>query len=530
MGRAFAEIAFTPSVKAAQRRYGSRGSNRAYEEARDALDEITVAERELIERIDGFYQASVTESGWPYVQFRGGPPGFLKVIDSKTVGYADFRGNVQYLSVGNIAADDRVALIMIDYGSGQRLKLWGRARVVHKAEAPELLANLVMPNYRAIVERAIVIKIEALDWNCPQHITRRFTETEIRKQVAPLLAELGTMRGRTSTTTLSSKGTIGSGPVPLLVTGVRILTDRVRAYELRARPGDALPSIQAGTHLPLPVVGRDGVEISHHYSIASDTGDPTRWEVAVRRDDDGSGGSQFIHAHYAVGTLLGCGQPRNGFALHDDRLPSVLIGGGIGITPLRAMAFTLQREGREFSIHFAARSPEEAPYLAELLREFPDRVRTYWSSLGASARLDLESVLRQSTRDAMFYVCGPTQMLAEFQLLAESKAIDHERVHFERFTAPAEVMGDKAFDVELHRSGTVLQVPVGRTILEVLLAAGERPNFDCRTGTCGTCATRVLSGEPDHRDLVLSKAEHDRDHLMCTCVSRSKSDRLLLDL
>ncbi len=194
MGQAFAEITFTPSVKEAQSLYGSRQSNRRLEITDDRRDRITDVEREFIEARDSFYQATVSETGWPYVQFRGGPAGFLKVIDAQTIGFADFRGNVQYVSVGNINADGRVALILMDYVNRRRLKILGRARIAHEADEPDLLASLRMQGYRARVERAIVIAVEGLDWNCPQHITRRFTEAEVRASVAPLLAEIEALK------------------------------------------------------------------------------------------------------------------------------------------------------------------------------------------------------------------------------------------------------------------------------------------------------------------------------------------------
>jgi predicted pyridoxine 5'-phosphate oxidase superfamily flavin-nucleotide-binding protein len=196
MARAFAEIAFTPSVKAAQSRYGSRRANQGFEDAEDREDELTEMERQFIESRDSFYQATVSETGWPYVQFRGGPPGFLKVIDPKTLGYADFRGNVQYLSAGNIDADGRIALILMDYPHRRRLKIWGRARIVHETDEPDMLAALKITGYQARVERAIVITVAAFDWNCPQHITPRFTEAEVRAVMAPLIAELEDLRAR----------------------------------------------------------------------------------------------------------------------------------------------------------------------------------------------------------------------------------------------------------------------------------------------------------------------------------------------
>jgi len=196
MPRAFAEITFTPSVKAAQQRYGSRQANRSFETATARQQELTQAETEFIEGMDGFFQASVGETGWPYVQFRGGPPGFLKVLDARTIGFADFRGNLQYVSVGNLDADGRVALILVNHADPGRLKIWGRARVIDRAVDPDLVRSLQVPGYAGRAERAIVIGVEAFDWNCPQHITPRFTEAEIREMTASMVAELAALRKR----------------------------------------------------------------------------------------------------------------------------------------------------------------------------------------------------------------------------------------------------------------------------------------------------------------------------------------------
>lgn len=188
MSRRFADIAFTDSVKAAQARYGGRAANRGLEQPEEQPIALGEHEQAFIAARDGFYQATVGQNGWPYVQFRGGPPGFLKVLDERTIGYADFRGNRQYLSVGNLAADNRIALILMDYPSRRRLKLWARARVVDEADDPDLIARLEVPSYRAQVERAIVLRVEAYDWNCPRHITPRYTQQEIRQRLLDPLA------------------------------------------------------------------------------------------------------------------------------------------------------------------------------------------------------------------------------------------------------------------------------------------------------------------------------------------------------
>jgi predicted pyridoxine 5'-phosphate oxidase superfamily flavin-nucleotide-binding protein len=179
MGTAFSDIAFTDSVKATQILYGSREINRRSELADHVLAELSAYEIAYISERDCFYQATVSESSWPYVQHRGGPSGFLKVLDSQTLGYADFHGNRQYLSTGNLAKNDRVCLFLMDYANQRRLKVWGHAIIVHEIEQPELIAKLTIPSYPAHIERAVIIHVDAYDWNCPQHITQRYTLAEI---------------------------------------------------------------------------------------------------------------------------------------------------------------------------------------------------------------------------------------------------------------------------------------------------------------------------------------------------------------
>jgi len=184
MGHKFADIAFTPAVKAVQEAMGSRGAYARREAGPDTNDRLGPTEAEFIAARDSFYIASVSETGWPYVQFRGGPPGFLRVRTDRELGFADFRGNRQYVTTGNVTIDDRVSLFLMDYPNRRRLKIFGRMRTVDVDDDPTLGSRLAVPDYRAVIERAFLIQVEAFDWNCPQHITPRFTEAEIARAFA----------------------------------------------------------------------------------------------------------------------------------------------------------------------------------------------------------------------------------------------------------------------------------------------------------------------------------------------------------
>lgn len=195
MGHRFLELATSPAARAAQTAQGSRASYARMEGGKPIFDRIGPREAAFIAARDSFYLASVNPDGWPYVQHRGGPPGFLKVLNDRQLGFADLAGNKQYLTVGNISTEDRVALFLMDYPNRKRLKLLGRMRPVDLAEDPATADELAVPGYPARVERALVIAVEAIDWNCPQHITPRFTEAELAQQLEPIRIRMNELVG-----------------------------------------------------------------------------------------------------------------------------------------------------------------------------------------------------------------------------------------------------------------------------------------------------------------------------------------------
>ncbi len=182
----FTELAFTESVKALQEKYGTRTAYSRMERGGKFRNQLTWQEKKHIADRDGFYLSSVGENGWPYMQFRGGPKGFLKAIDDHTLAFADFRGNGQYISTGNFIDNNKTMLFLMDYPNKRRLKIWAEAEVLDPADHPELAQQLIMPDYEATVERIIVFKVHAFDWNCPQHIIPRYTQEEIQNGMVKL--------------------------------------------------------------------------------------------------------------------------------------------------------------------------------------------------------------------------------------------------------------------------------------------------------------------------------------------------------
>jgi predicted pyridoxine 5'-phosphate oxidase superfamily flavin-nucleotide-binding protein len=186
MAYPYGSLVFTPAIKALQERYGSRRQYAKREASGFSQEGLGPSETEFLGECDSFYMASVGANGWPYVQHRGGPQGFLKVIDEHTVAFADFRGNKQYISTGNLMTDDRVALILVDYPRQARLKILGHVKILEGSDGKEWVEKLRDPNYDAVVERVFVIHVDAFDWNCQQHITPRFTEEQIKTALSPV--------------------------------------------------------------------------------------------------------------------------------------------------------------------------------------------------------------------------------------------------------------------------------------------------------------------------------------------------------
>lgn len=523
MPRAFADITFTPSVKAAQSQYGSREANVGFELAEDVRNTLTEPEMAFIAERDSFYMATVSETGWPYVQHRGGNRGFLTVLDERTLGFADFRGNRQYISVGNINAESRVSLILMDYPSRRRLKLWGMARIVHEANEPELIAALESPSYRARIERGIVIRVDAIEWNCPQHITPRFTEQEIEHLIAPVLEENRLLKQRT---VQSAPQTLGEGSLALQICAVRQLTAQIRLYRLEAAEGQRLPPVTPGSHLKLPFLTASQQLEHRHYSICSSDAQQRFYEIAVLHLPDGRGGSAAIHQQYQLGGILHCEPPVNHFILHQDQRPAVLIAGGIGITPLLPMLQWFSARLQQVQLHYAAKTAAAMAFAAELTQQHGAVCQFYLSATGQ--RMDVSAVLAQAPAGAEFYVCGPQALMEAVSSSARHLGIAEARIHTERFSYVASEP-QLPFRLQLARSQQTLEVRADQTILQAVLAAGIAADSDCCVGDCGRCAVKVLAGTAEHRDQVLT-AQDKQAGQMCICVSRAVGDVITLDL
>ncbi|HVO90392.1 MAG TPA: PDR/VanB family oxidoreductase [Casimicrobiaceae bacterium] len=306
------------------------------------------------------------------------------------------------------------------------------------------------------------------------------------------------------------------------VLAVRDVAIDVRAFDLAAADGRPLPSYTAGAHIDVHVPAG----MVRQYSLCGDLRATDRYVIAVKKEPVSRGGSLSMHEDVEVDSVLAIGTPRNYFALASDAAPSLLIAGGIGITPIYAMAQSLAAEGRDFALHYCARSEAHAAFHAELQALAPGRLVTHFSEVPV---LNVAGLLAAQPAQTHVYCCGPVGLMA-----AVKDAASHwetSRVHFEWFAAPAvDRSHDGSFEIELKRSGRVLNVPADRTILQVLRDNGIDAASSCEEGVCGTCETALLEGAADHRDLLLTPEERASNRTIMICCSRARSSRLVLDL
>lgn len=315
---------------------------------------------------------------------------------------------------------------------------------------------------------------------------------------------------------------------------VKVLQKRAEAegicsFELVTADGTHLPAFTAGAHVD--VVIRPG--LTRQYSICNSPLESHRYLIAVLRETSSRGGSTAMHDEVREGQFLSISAPRNNFPLADGVLRTVLIGGGIGITPLLAMAEYLFAHGSNFEMHYCVRSRERAAFLARLAScGFSDQVRIYFDDEPEFGHLDVNSILSAPSNRAHLYVCGPSGFMAHVLTAATGLGWPEDQVHREFFaqSAPSIVASSGEFEIELIRSGTVLKVPADKRVLDVLWDAGIDVPASCEQGVCGTCLTRVVSGVPDHRDSFLSDEERVANDQFTPCCSRSNTPRLALDL
>jgi vanillate O-demethylase ferredoxin subunit len=302
--------------------------------------------------------------------------------------------------------------------------------------------------------------------------------------------------------------------------------DGICSYELVRLDGAPLPPFDAGAHIDVHLANGQ----VRQYSLCNPPHETHRYLIGVLRDPGSRGGSVAMHETVHTGSILSIGAPRNHFPLADAP-HTVLAAGGIGVTPILAMAEALAAQGASFEMHYCARSPERAAFRERIATSrFSGHARFHYDSGDAQQRFDVPAYTAVPDGSRL-YVCGPAGFIAHVLETARARGWPEAQLHVEYFAgAVVDTSGDQPFDVRLASSGQLLTVPPERTVLQVLAAHGVEVPYACEEGVCGTCVTRVLDGVPDHRDLYLTDEEHAANDQFTPCCSRAKTRMLVLDL
>jgi len=299
-------------------------------------------------------------------------------------------------------------------------------------------------------------------------------------------------------------------------------------FELVAVDGRPLPAFAAGSHVDVQVPGG----LTRQYSLCNDPTESHRYLIGVLRDPASRGGSAAMHERLAEGDTLTISAPKNHFPLAHDAKRHLLLAGGIGITPILCMAERLAITGADFELHYCTRSRERTAFHGRIAASaFAQRVHFHFDDGATVQKLDIAALLETPQAGTHLYVCGPKGFMDAVLGSARASGWPEAQLHYEFFGADvAPLAGDGAFEVMLASSGRVVVVPKDRSVVQALAAAGIEVQTSCEQGVCGTCLTRVLEGEPEHRDMYLTPEEQAANELFTPCCSRAKSARLVLDL
>ncbi|QIM49612.1 MULTISPECIES: PDR/VanB family oxidoreductase [Alcaligenaceae] len=299
------------------------------------------------------------------------------------------------------------------------------------------------------------------------------------------------------------------------------------SLELAEVDGKQLPYFTAGAHIDVHLPGG----IVRQYSLLNDSTESHRYVIAVLKDAESRGGSVAIHKKIKVGDVLRISTPKNHFPLISAN-QSLLLAGGIGVTPILSMAHQLNRTNAAFRMHYCTRSRERTAFLDTIQSsEFSDRVHFHFDDGDDAQKLDLKTLMAKPSPTTHLYVCGPKGFIDYVVDSAKEAGWSSDQIHFEYFGAgEIDTSGDKVFKVKIASSGTILDVAPGKSITRVLEENDVFIPVSCEEGVCGTCLTRVIEGEPDHRDLYLTDAEKTANNQILPCCSRAKSAMLTLDL
>ncbi len=459
----------------------------------------------MIAAADTLFVASAHPEHGVDASHRGGHPGFVTIIDNRQLRIPDFAGNSMFNTLGNFVSYPHAGLVFIDFERNRLLQLTGVPEILWERDDPRGETGGTRRFWQLQISawQELPLPLD-LSWefiDASPHIPALHREAENRAALS------------------------------LQVAGIGQENARVKSFRLRAAAGRMLPGFEAGAHIQVKVTLPDGTASQRHYSLLSDPDDRSCYEIGVLKENTGRGGSRFMHEHVHAGDVLEIRVPKNEFALADQAEHSILIAGGIGITPMLAIMHTLAAAALSFELHYSARTQAGLVFRDRIESIAGGRARFYATREAngpdENRRVDLQQLLAKPKPGVHVYICGTRRLIMAVRDIATDNGWPASQIHFESFGARP-LPGDRPVQVHLNRSNSAITVPADQSILDTLLAAGVNVPHDCKRGECSLCATRVLDGEAEHRDMCLSKEQ--RAASMCVCVSRARGEALLLDL
>lgn len=452
-----------------------------------------------IENADTFFVSSAHPDHGNDVSHRGGKPGFVQIINKNKLRIPDYPGNSMFNTLGNFEVNPNAGLVFIDFTNKKILQLTGQAKILWHIENTD-------------IETAGTLRYWQFDIESWRESTIAFDIEWEYLDASPHNPEI------------SGKATTEATHLQLKVEKITQQSDRVKSFILTS--DDKLPEFEAGSHLEITLDNNDSDNLIRHYSILSKPDDLSHYEIAVLELADSRGGSHAIHHLVKQGDILNCSTPRNEFPVYDKAEHTILIAGGIGITPVLSMLESLESQHKSYEFHYAARTLSDFIYIDRIKALAGNRC-TFYTSAAKNSRLNLDTLLTRPDKSTHVYVCGPVRLINAVREAAEENNWSSANIHFESFGVNS-VKANSPIKIELARSDITLTVPADKSILDYLLDNNIKVTHQCKRGECGLCLTPVLQGTPEHNDVFLDNEQ--KNSSMCLCVSRAKEGKLTLDL
>ena len=454
-------------------------------------------QRNIISNADTFFVSSSHPEQGNDVSHRGGKPGFVQIISNNQLRIPDYPGNSMFNTLGNFELNSAAGLVFIDFINKKVLQLTGTAKVLWHIENTD-------------IETAGTLRFWQFDIESWRESSISFDIEWEYLDASPHNPEVSNENINTNT------------KLKLRVDKIIQQSDKVKSYILKS--DKTLPEFDAGSHLEVTL--NNDNSLIKHYSILSNPNDLSHYEIAVLEQPDSNGGSYAMHHYIKRGDILNCSAPRNEFPVYEKAEHSILIAGGIGITPILSILESLESRQQSYELHYTARSESDLIY-SDRIKSITGDICTFYTSADNESRLNLNTLLNKPVSTSHVYVCGPVRLINAVREISEKNKWNNTNIHFESFGVNPNI-DNSSIEVTLKRSDIKLTVPAGESILDHLLDNNVDVAHQCKRGECGLCITTVLGGTPEHKDVVLNNEQ--RQNSMCICVSRAREGALVLDL